>query len=258
MIEGIHFVDEGPREGPCVLFAGALGTTVSLWDRLLPHLPNGLRIIRYDLRGHGQSACPDGPYFMGDLVQDAARLLDHLGAKDVVFVGLSIGGMIAQGLAAERLDLVRGLVISNSATKIGTTQIWEDRAKIVRENGLEPLADATMERWFGRKFRETSPQIVAACRGALMAQYPQGYAGCAMAIGETDLYESTARLKLPTLGIAGTNDGSIPPDMVRETVDLVAGAQFELIRGAGHLPCVDAPEAYAASLTRFLTSIGHL
>lgn len=249
---------EGPDDGPPLLFINSLGTELSLWDRVLPHLPKGLRVIRYDMRGHGQSDKPDGPYPMGELVADAAEVLQSVKAKDAVVVGLSIGGLVAQGLAAERLDLVRGLVISNSAAKIGTAQMWEDRVASVLKDGLEPLVEPTMDRWFSKKVHRDQPDLVDEFRAMMRRQDPVGYAGCAAAIGDTDLFASTARLKLPTLGIAGTDDGSTPPDMVREVTDLVAGSRFELIRGAGHLPCACHPETYGAILSGFLKDIGHI
>ena len=100
---------------------------------------------------------------MGDLVGDAARVLDRLGVKDCVFVGLSIGGMIAQGLAAERLDLVRAMVISNTASKIGTPTIWADRIKAVRDGGIEAVADANLDRWFARATKRDQPETCRRC-----------------------------------------------------------------------------------------------
>lgn len=104
----LHVVESGPKDEPAVVFAHALGSDRTMWDAVVAELPDHLRLIRMDMRGHGQSPCPEGPYPMGDLVGDAAHALDRLGVKECVFVGLSIGGIIAQGLAAERLDLVRG------------------------------------------------------------------------------------------------------------------------------------------------------
>ncbi|SFO86648.1 3-oxoadipate enol-lactonase [Tranquillimonas alkanivorans] len=252
----IHYRDDGDPSGAPVVFSNSLGTDLRLWDDVLPHLPGGLRLIRYDKRGHGLSDCPPGPYSMGALVTDAERLLDHLGVKECVFVGLSIGGMIAQGLAVKRLDLVRGMVISNTAAKIGTPEMWQERIDGVRKGGIEALADAVLERWFARPFRETD--AFAAWRNMLVRQPVEGYAGCSAAIAGTDMLAATAQLTLPTLAIAGSEDGSTPPDLVRETAELVKGARFELIRGAGHLPCVEKPEEYAALLTGFLKEIGHV
>ncbi len=252
----VHYTDEGDPDGAPIVFANSLGTDLRLWDALVPLLPAGLRIIRYDKRGHGLTEGTPAPYSMGTLVRDAELLLDHLQVKDALFVGLSIGGMIAQGLAVKRLDLVRALVISNSAAKIGTAQMWHDRVDKCRADGVASIADVTMERWFGKAFRAT-PEL-AAWRNMLARSDIEGYTGCCSAIAGTDFYTPTSGLRLPCLGIAGSEDGATPPDLVRETTDLVPGSQFALIRGAGHLPCVENPLEYARVLTAFIKETGHV
>lgn len=251
-----HIHEDGERSGAPLVFANALGTDLRLWDAVLPHLPGDLRIIRYDMRGHGLSDCPPGPYSMGALVRDAEALLDALELRDAVFVGLSIGGMIAQGLAVKRLDQVRALVLSNTAARIGAPAMWQDRIDTVRAGGIAALSGPTLERWFSRAFRET-PEL-ALWRNMLERQSAEGYAGCAAAISGTDFYTPTSGLRLPCLGVAGSEDGSTPPDLVRETVELIPGSRFDLMRRAGHLPCVERPEDYAALLTGFLREIGHV
>lgn len=252
----LHYRIDGDPDGAPVVFANSLGTDLRLWDALLPLLPKGLKFIRYDKRGHGLSSLPPAPWSMDDLVGDAAALLDKLKVRDCLFVGLSIGGMIAQGLAAKRLDLVRAMVLSNTGAKIGTPDMWSSRIAAVNQGGIEALADGVMERWFSRAFRAT-PEL-AIWRNMLARQPDAGYAGCCAAISGTDLYTPTSGLRLAVLGIAGDEDGSTPPDLVRETIDLVPGSRFQLIRKAGHLPCVEQPAAYAAILTGFLRETGHV
>ncbi|MEO3416250.1 3-oxoadipate enol-lactonase [Roseovarius sp. CAU 1744] len=252
----LNVVEDGDPDGAPLVFANSLGTDLRLWDQILPLLPAGLRIIRYDMRGHGASDCPPGPYSMGQLVRDAEQLLDHLGLRDCVFVGLSIGGMVAQGLAIKRLDLVRGVVLSNTAAKIGQAGMWDDRIRAARAGGIEALADATMARWFTRAFR-ASP-AVRFWRDMMTNQPLEGFIGCMNAISGTDFYTPTSGLRLPALGIAGSDDGSTPPDLVRETIELIPGADFHLIRRAGHLPCVEQPDEYARILSGFLHKIGHV
>ncbi|MCB1339948.1 MAG: 3-oxoadipate enol-lactonase [Pseudooceanicola sp.] len=252
----LHYRVDGDPDGRPVVFANSLGTDLRLWDKVLPLLPQGLRTIRYDKRGHGLSSEPSAPYSMGALVRDLEGLLDHLGVRDCVLVGLSIGGMIAQGLAVKRLDLVRAVVLSNTGAKIGTPEMWKQRIDAVNANGIESLADAVMERWFSKGFRAT-PELEL-WRNMLVRQPAAGYAGCSAAISGTDFYSTTAGLRLPALGIAGDEDGSTPPDLVRETVGLIPGSKFHLIRKAGHLPCVEQPEEYAAVLTAFLKETGHV
>ncbi|WP_406648062.1 3-oxoadipate enol-lactonase [Aliisedimentitalea scapharcae] len=251
----LHYRIDGPSDGAPVVFANSLGTDLRLWDQVLPLLPPRFRYIRYDKRGHGLSSLPSGPYSMGALVRDAERLLDHLQVRDCLFVGLSIGGMIAQGLAVKRLDQVRALVLSNTAAKIGIPEQWQERIQTIKTHGIEALADPIMERWFSRAFRNT-PEC-ALWRNMLLRQPAEGYAGCCAAISGTDFFTPTSGLRLPTLGIAGSDDGATPPDLVRETTALIPGSKFHLIRKAGHLPCVEQPEEYAALLTQFLTDTGH-
>ena len=251
----VHWREDGDPAGAPVVFANSLGTDLRLWDAVIPRLPAGLRLIRYDLRGHGLSDAPPGPYAMGQLVTDAERLLEHLGVRDGVFVGLSIGGMIAQGLAVKRMDQVRALVLSNTAARIGTPEMWEARIATARAEGLAAMADAILERWFTRGFRESAE--ITLWRNMLIRQPAEGYAACCAAISGTDFYTPTSGLRLPTLGIAGSDDGSTPADLVRETVELIPGAEFRVIRRAGHLPCVEQPAAFAEALTDFLSAVGH-
>jgi 3-oxoadipate enol-lactonase len=247
-----HVAEDGDPAGLPVVFANSLGTDLRVWDRLLPHLPPGLRLIRYDMRGHGLTGAPEGDYFMGDLVADAARLIERLDARGAVLVGLSIGGVVAQGLAAERPDLLRAAVLSNTAAKIGTEASWRERMRAVRAGGIAAIADAVLEKWFTRAFRAERPEELALWRHMLTRTPVQGYLGCCAALAGTDLRESTPRLRLPVLAVAGSEDGSTPPDLVRETAESIPGAQFELVRGAGHIPCVEQPEALARLIAGFL------
>ena len=260
MIPHIHVTEGGdPKGDPAgapVVFLHALGLDSRMWGAVWPLLPRRARLIGIDLRGHGQSDVPPAPYAMGALIRDVERAMDERGLRDAVVVGLSVGGLIAQGLAAKRLDLVRALVLSNTAAKIGTRAQWDERAALVREKGVGALADGVLARWFGARTRDSDG--ARAMAAILRATPPEGYAGVAAAIGGTDFITTTSGLRLPTLVIAGTEDGSTPPDLVRELAELIPGARHELIRGAGHLPPVDQPEAFATLLTAFLRDTGHV
>lgn len=245
---------DGPQDGPPLVFLHALGTDLTLFDPLVEAFPRH-RILRLDLRGHGASDVPDPPYAMGALIRDAERVIDHFGLRDTVLLGVSLGGLIAQGLAVKRLDLVRALVLSNTAARIGLGRQWEDRIKTVLEDGLAAQIEPTMARWFGRGWQNNP--AMPALRARMLATNPKGWIGCASAIAGTDFYETTATLRLPTLAISGGNDGSTPPDLVRETADLIPGSTFALIQRAGHLPMAERPAEYAAVLDAFLTRIGH-
>lgn len=246
----LHCHESGDPAGVPVVFSNSLGTDLRLWDAVLPLLPAGLRLIRYDTRGHGLSGCPAGPYSLDDLTDDAAGLCDALGLRDVIFVGLSLGGMTAQNLACRRPDLVRALVLSNTAARMGDPALWADRMQAIAQNGLAAVSEGVLDRWFGPRFRHCA---AAALWGAMLARTPQaGYLGCCAAIAGADLTAQTALLRQPALVIAGAADRASPPAVVQATAALIAGADYQLMPDLGHLPCVEDPAAYAAILAPFI------
>jgi 3-oxoadipate enol-lactonase len=252
----LNAVVTGPDTGAGVVLIHALGTDLSIWDDVIARLPAGLRVLRMDLRGHGGSDVPPPPYAMGALIRDVERLMDHFALRDAVVLGVSLGGLIAQGLAIKRLDLVRALVLSNTAARIGTPELWARRIVEVQTSGLQAYAPGAMERMFGRDWR--SAPAMPRIRDILTRTDPDGWVGCASAIAGTDLYTPTAGLTLPTLVIAGSRDGTTPPDLVRETSDLIRGSRFVLLRNAGHLPMVDSSEAFSEQVSGFLAAIAHM
>lgn len=252
----IHYRLQGPKDGPVLVFSNSLGTDFRIWDEVINRLSK-YRILTYDKRGHGLSDCPSGEWGMGDNVADLARLMDHLGLANVVVCGLSVGGLIAQGLAAERPDLVRAMVLCDTAAKIGNPDMWSSRIKAVQEDGIASIADGILERWFSPDFIKNSPRF-SVYKNMLIRTLDEGYWKMSFAISETDLLESTARLKLPAMAMVGVHDGATPPDLVRETADLIEGCRFELIKAAGHLPCVEQPDVVADLLLEFMAEHGHV
>lgn len=257
-VDGVHLHCriEGPEGAPSLIFANSLGTDFRVWDKVMPRLPAGLRVLRYDKRGHGLSDSRPAPYKMDDHVGDLIALMDHFGLRDALIVGLSVGGLIAQSLAAARPDLARALVLLDTAHKIGTDEIWNERIAAVEKGGIESLADAVMIRWFTEEFR-AGPEL-ALWRNMLTRTPDEGYAGTSAAIRDTDLTEVAKALTIPVLCLVGAEDGSTPPALMRETADLIPGAGYAVIEGAGHLPCVEQPEALARHLNAFMKETGHV
>lgn len=250
----LHWREDGNPRGEALVLTHPLGLDMRIWDGVVPLLPPSLRVIRYDMRGHGRSDCPVPPYRMGTLIHDAERLLDHLGLRDCVFLGHGMGGLVAQGLAVKRLDQIRAMVLSNTAAKLGYEGHWLSRIAAVNHQGMA-AESGTFAKLFSRSYlRDEAAQT---WRGVLEECRPDGFIGCAHAISGTDFYTPTATLTLPTLAIAATEDAITPPDLMRETADLILGSRFHLMRGAGHLACVERPAQYADILCEFLRSIGH-
>lgn len=246
----LHVSESGDPNGPAVVFANSLGTDLRLWDRLLPFLPSELRYVRFDLRGHGLSECPTEPYSLGDLTADAEGLMTALGLTQATFVGLSVGGMIGQLLALRRPDLLSALVLSNTASQMGTPEMWQNRISAIKTDGLPAMQDGILDRWFGPTYRGS---VDAQLWGAMLSRTPkEGYLGCCAAIAQADLRDSTAALHLPVLAIGGSEDGASPPDLVKTMAGSIANASCQIIDGVGHLPCVENPEAFADVLVPFL------
>ena len=248
----LHYEDRGDPAKPTLVFANSLGTDFRIWDAVVARLGDGFRHIRYDKRGHGLSAAPPPPYRLDDHVGDLEALLAHCGVDSCAVVGLSVGGMIAQGLAARRPDLVGALVLMDTAHKIGTAEMWNQRIDGVTKNGIASLADAIMERWFTPAYRSPDNADYAGYVAMLTRTPADGYAGTCAALRDADLTAGTAALTQPTLCVVGDQDGSTPPDLVRSTADLIAGARFEVVQDAGHLPCIEQPDAVAGLLSDFL------
>ncbi len=250
----MHHRSDG--EGPVLVLANSLGTDLRLWDAVLRLLPSGLRVVRFDKRGHGLSDL-GGATSIEDLAEDAAALIEAVASgQRVVFCGLSIGGLIGQALALARPDLLRALVLSSTAARIGTADSWGVRIAQVEGQGLPAIADGILERWFARPFRAT-PEL-ALWRNMLLRTPAEGYVACCHALAQADLTEAVGRIGLPVLVVAGSEDGATPPDLVRATAQRIPGARFEVIAGAGHLPMVEAPEAFAALLVPFLKEHLHV
>jgi 3-oxoadipate enol-lactonase len=245
-----HVRLDGPADAPVRVFANALGTDLRVWDPLVGGL-GGQRLVRYDKRGHGLSELTPGPYGMDQLADDLAGILDALEIKHAVIVGLSIGGMIALALAARRPELVRGLVLMDTAPRIGTAEMWAERIAAVEAGGVGALADGTLTRWFPEAFRRDHGDEVARWRHMLARTPAAGYTACCAAIRDADLAAAAERVAVPTLCLVGEHDGSTPPDVVRGLASTIQGAEFELIPDAGHLPHVVHPDDVARCLAKF-------
>jgi 3-oxoadipate enol-lactonase len=252
----IHYRVVGAvTEKPALVFINSLGTDFRIWRDVVLRLAGDFAIVLYDKRGHGLSDIGQVPYSIEDHATDLAGLLDRLAVKQAIFCGLSVGGLIAQSLYGRRPDLVRALVLSDTAHKIGTAEFWDARITAIEAHGIEAVADGVLERWFTPAFRRPENLAFTGYRNMLVRQPVPGYVGTCAAIRDADFTEAAGRIAVPVLCVVGDQDGSTPPDLVRSTADLIPGARFEVIRGAGHIPCVEQPEALSSVLRRFFRSL---
>lgn len=249
-----HHIDlHGPGYGRTVVFSNSLGTDFRIWDAVVQRLPEDWRILRYDMRGHGLTGAPDGDYALETLRDDLLGLLDRLSIERAALVGLSVGGMVAQSLAATAPERLDGLVLCDTAPKIATRDTWDQRIAAVRDGGMAALVDSVLERWFGADFAQINPALHSGMDAMLRAIPPQGYAGVCAAIRDADLTDSTAQIQLPTLCLCGADDVATTPAQVAAMANTMANAHYEEIADAGHLPCLDQPARTAALIRAFLS-----
>lgn len=248
----LHHQVDGRADRPVLVFANSLGSDFRIWDAVVAKLGERYRFVRYDKRGHGLSEATPAPYALTDHVNDLAALLDHLGVSKAAVVGLSVGGMIAQGIAALRPDLVAALMLVGTGHKIGTAEFWKARIDAVRTNGISGIADLVLQRWFTPGYRTPENPDFVGYTNMLVRTPLDGYVGTCMALRDADLTESTRALKVPTLCMVGDQDGSTPPDLVRSLAALIKGAEFRIIPDAGHIPCAEQPDAVAELIGTFL------
>lgn len=251
----IEVRDDGPRQAPALVLAGALGTDLRVWDALLAHLPEGLRLIRFSKAGHGLSDV--APHRgIGDYADDLMAVMDQCDIRRATLVGLSMGGMIAQSVAAKAPERVAGLVLCSTAARIGSADLWAQRIADVEAKGMAAMADPILERWFSPEWRAGNPGSLGLWRNMLSRLPVEGYTAACTALRDGDLSDSTPRWRGPTLCIVGERDGSTPPDVVAELAALIDGARLETIAGVGHLPPVEAPDRVGRLITDFLKEHG--
>ncbi|MBB5275982.1 3-oxoadipate enol-lactonase [Rhizobium rosettiformans] len=235
-----------------IVFSNGLGTDFRIWLPLFDELGDDVSVLLYDSRGHGLSGGADKPFGMADLVSDLASLCDELGIRKATFCGLSVGGLVCQGLWKERPDLFRKLILCDTAPRIGSAEIWAERIAGIEKGGLESAADSAMARWFTPAFHEDRPDELAGYRLMMTRQSIAGYLSTCAALRDTDFSDVLPTITVPTLFVVGDQDGSTPPATVQAGADLVPGARFEEIADCAHIPSVEQPEALAELIQGFM------
>lgn len=247
----LTFVDEG--SGFPLLMGSSLGTDHRLWESIGTSLSDSRRVIRYDHRGHGTSPTPPGDYTLAHIAEDALELMDSLGIERADYCGVSMGGMVGMWLAAHHPARIRRLVLCSTSAHMAPQQPWIDRAALVRHEGMAAVCLPTLERWFTPDFLADQSPAVTVTREQLLATDPQGYSGCAVAVGDMDLRDDLGLITAPTLVIVAEDDPSTPPAHGELIASSVSGAQLLKIPGR-HLACVESPTVVLPLIAEFLAS----
>jgi 3-oxoadipate enol-lactonase len=240
--------------GAPIVMSHALGLNLHMWDDLAAALAPTHEVMRYDHRGHGGSATPAGPYSMDDLVDDAARLIREWGRGPVVWLGLSMGGMVGQGLAIRHPELLRGLVLANTASQYppASQAVWAERMAKVEAGGLQAVADMVMERYFHAGFRTAQPQAVASARQTLLRTQAAGYVAACHAVAGVNWLDRLPQVKCPTLIIAGALDVGAPVALSEAMAQRIPGARLVVFDEASHLSVAEQPARFMQAVRDFL------
>ncbi|WP_339779083.1 3-oxoadipate enol-lactonase [uncultured Thalassospira sp.] len=248
----LHYADQGRQDAPVLVFSNSLGTDLRIWDDVVAIFAPTFRVITYDKRGHGLSGIGDEPYSIDLHTRDLVALLDHLGVHSAIVCGLSVGGLIAQHLAAIAPARVRGLILCDTAPKIGDATGWNARIDAITKGGMDVIGDAVIERWLSENYRTGHPAMSALYRAMLVRTPVAGYGGTCAALRDADLTTTTSALTIPVLCVGGSVDQSTPPELVRAMADGIPGAGFALIDGVGHLPPIEAPQELCRLIDGFI------
>ena len=247
----IHYVLDGPASAPVLMFSNSLGTTLAMWENQASVFQGKFRVLRYDTRGHGNSSVPSAPCSVEQLGQDVVSLLDALGLEKVHFCGLSIGGMIGMWLGSNAPSRLLSLTLSNTAAKIGTTEMWNTRIETVRKSGMKSIAPGVMERWFTPDFRAKHPAAVAEMQKIVEATSPEGYVACCAAVRDFDFRERLQMIRVPALIISGAHDPATTPSDGRFLSERIANSRYcEL--NAAHLSNIEDRAQFNSALSNFL------
>lgn len=247
----INYQTFGDASNPAIVFSNSLGTKYSMWQVQIEHFQKDHFVICYDTRGHGQSSAPQGPYTIDQLGQDVVNLLDHLNIQKTDFCGISMGGLTGQWLAIHKPEYFNHVIVCNTAAKIGQEQAWNDRAKLVREQGLQPIAATAASRWFTERFIQSLAAVVESLSNDLAAGSAEGYASCCEALAKADLREELKNISVPVLVIAGQQDPVTTIADGQFMVDRIPDSQLAEIN-ASHISNIEQPEAFNDILKTFL------
>lgn len=251
---GTNLHAESVGEGEDVILIHALGLSGDAWWQQVADLARGYRVLTYDVRGHGRSDRPPGPYSLDLFAEDLRALIEALGVRRAHVVGLSLGGMIAQTYALRYAGRLHSLVLCDTSSGYSAEerQVFHQRADTAEREGMESLVTPTLERWFTDAYREANPGPVGRIASVLRANEPLAYAATCRAIAELDLTGRLAEIRVPTMVVVGEEDKGTPPAMARVIAQGIPGARLEIVRGAAHLVPVEKAEVFNALACDFL------
>jgi 3-oxoadipate enol-lactonase len=254
---GMNYTLEGPAQAPMLTLSHSLAADLTMWDPQMAVLTAKYRVLSYDTRGHGKTDAPAGGYTLDQLADDALALLDALGIQKTHWMGLSMGGMIGQTLALKAPERLSSLILCDTSSRIppDAKPLWDDRIRTAETQGMKPLVDGTVARWFTEPFRKQGGPELKRIEALIAGTNPRGYAGCCHAIAGLNLTDRIGAIKLPTLIVVGEEDQGTPVAASRTINEQIKGSELAILKSASHLSNVEQPAAFTKAVTDFLAKV---
>lgn len=249
----LHYEISGRADAPLLILLNSLGSSLHMWDKLLPVFEASFRVLRTDTRGHGQSGVAAESFTIADLGRDVLNLMDAVQAEKASICGVSLGGLVGLWLGIHASDRVDRLILANTAAKIGTKEMWEQRIETVNAPGMAALAAATLGRWFTADYRNKHPDEMEKVRGMIAATDPQGYTACCAVLRDADLRGDAVQVKAASLVITGTYDPATPPSDGRALHAVIRHSRCVELN-ASHMSAWECADEFAGAVVEHLTA----
>ncbi len=253
-INGVEMHYEVSGSGPWLTLSHSLAANLAMWDAQMTLLNQHFTVLRYDIRGHGQTQATEGAYTLEQLADDAHALLKHLGISRTHWIGLSLGGMIGQIFAIRYPKLVDHVVIADSTGKAppNAASMWGERATLARTQGMSALVQPTLSRWFTDPYREKHPDVMAHIGHMIEGTQVEGYAGCCAAIGVINTHDGLQGLQTPGLIVVGDQDMATPPAMSEQIHQHWPKSKYVVLKDAAHLSNIEQAAAFNDAVMKFI------
>ena len=235
------------------MLVNSLGSNLHMWDKVLPAFESRYRVLRFDMRGHGESGVSPEPFTIEQLGRDVLRLLDEVKADRASVCGLSLGGLVALWLGIHAPERLHRLIFANTAARIGSQEMWEQRIGTVQDTGMSPLAAATLERWFTPAYRARHPEEMEQIRQMIAATDPRGYTACCAVLRDADLRAQIGAIKAASLVITGTHDPATPPSDGRALHAAIRKSRYVELN-ASHLSAWECADEFAGAVVQHLAA----
>lgn len=251
----IEYRVDGKEGAPYVTFITGIANDHTMWDPQVAALGKDYRILRYDLRGHGDTQATEGDYSIELLVRDLTGLLRELNISKTHLVGLGLGGALAQAAVIADALPFRSLAACCCRAKMvpDFAVLWQKLRAAVAKDGVEAIVEPTVQRWFSDEFKKANPQVLQDVRNMIRGTTTLGYLGVTAAFVSLNIEDKLPQIRIPTIYISGAEDKmGGPPELMEALAKKVPGARHRSLPKAAHIANIQNPAGFNQVLGDFL------